>query len=123
MGARGADSWRRFPPERLASSVVLFVWQPVAPLLFAMSLCLSYEVAANDLPALAFCWSCNWERPVVEFNPRTRRGLCGPCRGMIFRGGPCRGLSDAERGNRKQSRLERVHASWLSGKEIKQRGE
>jgi hypothetical protein len=65
---------------------------------------LNREWMSADLPDLAFCWSCNLKRHVVSFNPRTRRGLCGPCHGMIFfRQTPLlRSLSEKEREERRE---------------------
>jgi hypothetical protein len=56
-----------------------------------------YDCAAADLPDLAFCWACNLQRRVVEFNPRTRRGLCGACKSIIFQGRPMHAMSTEER--------------------------
>jgi hypothetical protein len=93
--SRGRNRGGRFSPGHPASSVYLS-W-PVAPFPFFMIACAPHDFAARELPALAFCWSCNLKRPVVEFNPRTQCGLCGGCKAMIFRAGPMRGLTDEER--------------------------
>ena len=116
---RGRIVGGRFSPEHPASSVfgmgsggaasfrggVIIRAGGAAPLLMIM---LRYDCPAHDLPALAYCWSCNLRRPVVEFNQRTRRGLCGACKGMIFRGGPMHGLTDEE----KEKRRELIRTDW-----------
>src|ERR1043166_3583357 len=81
--------------------------RPMAPRDLRMIM-LRYECEASELPALAYCWSCNLRRPVVEFNPRTRRGLCGTCKGMIFRGGPMHGRTHEER----EKRRELIRTDW-----------